>query len=297
MESKMEIYDLLPIETYPKTILHKTNEDFTELLHKINASEIKFPFIAKPDIGLKGKAVQKIKDLDSLHRYADAIKTDFLIQELINFPLEAGIFYYRYPNEKKGIISGIVVKEFMILTGDGKSTIEDLIKKNNRYLLQLNALKKMHGDLLCKILKEKEEINLMPYGNHARGSKFTDETWRANEKLNQMINDICINVKGFYFGRLDIKFSSWEELEEGKSYSIIELNAAGSEPTHIYDPAHSIFFAWKEIAKHWNIMHEIARINFKNGTKYITFKEGIEMLKGNIQLIDQLEMQASELKD
>ncbi len=65
-----------------------------------------------------------------------------------------------------------------------------------------------------------------------------------------MIDQICQQVEGFYFGRLDIRYNNWEELKQGKNFSIIELNGAGSEPTHMYDPKHSIFFAWKEIIRH-----------------------------------------------
>jgi hypothetical protein len=40
-----------------------------------------------------------------------------------------GIFYVRYPNEEKGKITGIVSKEFLIVTGNGVATVEELIKK------------------------------------------------------------------------------------------------------------------------------------------------------------------------
>jgi hypothetical protein len=51
-------------------------------------------------------------------------------------------------------------------------------------------------------------------------------------------------IPEFYYGRLDIMFTSWEDLAQGLNFSIVEVNGAGSEPTHIYDPKHSIFFAW-----------------------------------------------------
>jgi hypothetical protein len=38
---------------------------------------------------------------------------------LIPFKNEVGIFYVRYPNEEKGKITGIVSKEFLIVTGNG----------------------------------------------------------------------------------------------------------------------------------------------------------------------------------
>ena len=297
MESKKEIYDMLPSGIYPKTILVKPGDDFAKIIQQMQENEISFPCIAKPDMGLKGKAVQKINNIDSLKRYLSISHVDSLIQQLIPYLLEAGIFYYRFPGDLQGKISGIVAKEFMIVTGDGKSSTQDLIKRNTRFYLQLEALKKMYGEKLNEILIAGEERNLMPYGNHARGSKFTDETWRVNEKLTKIINDICIKVDGFYFGRMDIKFASWEELEQGKNFSIIELNGAGSEPTHIYDPSHSIFFAWKEIIRHWNIMFKIGRINYKTGTQYMTFAEGIQMLKENNKLIDQLILQSNKLTE
>jgi hypothetical protein len=88
-------------------------------------------------------------------------------------------------------------------------------------------------------------------------------------------------IDGFYYGRLDIKFNSWEELREGRNFSIIELNGAGSEPTHMYDPRHSIFFAWKEIIRHWKILARISRANHQNGIPYMSTKEGLQLLRAN----------------
>jgi hypothetical protein len=41
-----------------------------------------------------------------------------------------------------------------------------------------------------------------------------------------------------------------------------------SEPTHIYDPKHSFFFAWKELARHITYMYEISVAN-ENGIPYL----------------------------
>ena len=104
---------------------------------------------------------------------------------------------------------------------------------------------------------------LVPYGNHVRGAKFLDANHLIDDELTHIIDTICQQVKGFYFGRLDIRYNSWERLKRGQEFSIIELNGAGSEPTHMYDPKHSIFFAWKEIICHWNILFDISRINHR----------------------------------
>ena len=42
-------------------------------------------------------------------------------------PFEAGVFYYRLPGWKTGRILAITDKHFPAVTGDGRSSIEDLI--------------------------------------------------------------------------------------------------------------------------------------------------------------------------
>ena len=80
----------------------------------------------------------------------------------------------------------------------------------------------------------------------------------------------------------------FELLKEGKNFSIIELNGSGSEPTHMYDPKHSVFFAWREILRHWDLMCKISIINHKRGVPYMTRKEGLAMLKANKQLVQDI---------
>jgi len=200
----------------------------------------------------------------------------------VSFEKEAGIFYYRYPDEKRGRISGIVEKEFLSVTGDGISTIEALLRKEKRYILQLPVLRKTFGDELKRILRQGEKCLLVPYGNHVRGAKFIDASHLIDDELTVIIDRICQQVPGFYFGRLDIRYQSWEELKQAKNFTVIELNGAGSEPTHIYDPRHSIFFAWKEIARHLNILARISDINHRLLKKpYMKMSAGFEMLKAN----------------
>jgi len=81
-----------------------------------------------------------------------------------------------------------------------------------------------------------------------------------------------------------------EELAEGKNFSIIEINGAGSEATHIYDPKHSLFFAWKEIIRHWGLLNRISIVNYKKGHGYMSFKDGMAMLKENSQLEEELKI-------
>lgn len=276
MESKKEIYNLIPPQYYPKTELIKEGTQYENVLQIIHESGIKFPLIAKPDIGLRGSAVQKINSFADLKSYSEKADFDYLLQDLIPFRNEIGIFYVRYPDEKKGRITGIVAKEFLTVTGNGTSTIEDLVKENPRYEFQLKALKREYEQKLLVVPAQNEIINLVPYGNHARGAKFLDKTEWITPELTAVINDVCLQIDGFYFGRIDLMYSSLKELEAGQNFSIVEINGAGSEPTHIYDPAHSLFFAWKELFRHITYMFEISAANHKLGFPYLKHEEGMK---------------------
>jgi len=283
MESKKEIYDLIPQQYYPKTELIREGTSLEVILNTLKEAEIKYPLIAKPDIGLRGSAVKKINSIVDLKKYSDKANFDYVVQDLIPYENEIGIFYVRYPDEKTGRITGIVSKEFLIITGNGYSTVEELIKENSRYELQLRVLKQEYGKKLLDILPKEEKLNLVPYGNHARGAKFIDGNHWITPKLTQMVNEMCLQIPGFYFGRLDVMYNTIEELEQGVNFLIVELNGASSEPTHIYDPKHSLFFAWKELARHITYMYEISAANHKNGAPYLLHKDGMKEYRMHLE--------------
>ncbi len=281
-ESKKEIYDMIPPRYYPSTLLFKAGTSATEVLGQVANAGMSFPLIAKPDMGLRGISVKKINNENELTGYINGSKVDYLVQTFIPFENEVGIFYYRLPEQDNGQISGIVEKEFLTVRGDGLSTLLDLLKRDPRYILQLKTLQKTDAARLEKVLLKDEVELLVPYGNHSRGAKFIDISHLVDEQLTASVDAVCKEVPGFYFGRLDIRYRSWEELCAGKNFSIIELNGAGSEPTHIYDPRHSIFYAWREIMRHWVILLKISIQNHRQlKMPYMKFSVGVQMLKEN----------------
>jgi hypothetical protein len=279
MESKKKIYDILPPAFYPKTILATPSESIEQIAQRVRAARFSYPLIAKPDIGGKGRGVKKIATESELLLYLKQFPFDMLVQEFVQYEEEIGIFYFRYPGERKGKISGIVGKSFLTVKGDGKSNIEELLKKEKRYILQLPALVELLGDQMQTVLPEGEERLLVPYGNHARGALFVDNSHWIDDELEDAIDAICKQIPGFYFGRLDIRFRSLELLKKGKDFSLIEVNGAGSEPTHMYDPRNSLFKAWREIIRHWIILWRVSRENHQKGTPYLSRKDGIKMFR------------------
>ena len=288
MESKKEIYDLIPQQYYPKTNLVKEGDSFETVLKIVEDSGISFPLIAKPDIGLRGSAVKKIDTVAELKVYHGKADFDYIVQDLIPYPNEIGVFYVRYPHEKLGRVTGIVAKEFLIVTGDGASTIEELLKKDPRHEMQLKALQKEYGEQLKAVLPKGEKKNLVPYGNHVRGAKFIDVSDWITLKFTKVINEMCLQVDGFYFGRIDLMYETFAELEEGKNFAVVEINGAASEPTHIYDPKHSLFFGWKELLRHITYMYEISVENHKKGVPYLPHKIGMETYRQHLRQSEKI---------
>jgi hypothetical protein len=288
MESKKEIYDLIPDEYRPITLFFKATTPIDLVTDSIRNYNLEYPLIIKPDIGMQGKAVVKVNSGQELMGVIAQFSVDYLIQPFIHYPNEIGIFYVRFPDESKGSITGIVEKEFLTVTGDGFSTIEELLHHNPRYILQLKSLSAILGMEKNKVLGRGESSILVPYGNHARGSLFLDSSHKNNPQLETMIDKVCKSVDHFYYGRLDIRFNSWEELIQGKNWTIIELNGAGSEPTHIYDPGHSLLFAWKEIIRHWKMLYKISVQNNRNGFPFLSLKDGIAMFRANTSYVNKL---------
>ena len=287
LESKKEIYDLIPPAYYPKTILIQSNESLNGIISKIKTENIQLPFIAKPNIGLRGTAVKKINTVDELENYIKKANFEILIQDLIPYENEIGLFYVKLPNQP-GKITGIVAKEFMILTGNGKNTLRELIQQDLRYLFQLETLEEEYKEQLETVLEIGEVINLVPYGNHCRGTKFVDASFEITSKMTESFNEICQQIDGFHYGRMDIMYKSFDDLAQGKHFQIVEIHGAISEPTHMYDPKHSLLFGWKELTRHFHYMYLISKHNKKNGAKYLTFKEGIQEFKNHHKHYDTI---------
>lgn len=289
MESKKDVYDLIPPQYYPGTLYFEAGTPLLIVIRGIEEKSLTFPLIAKPDIGERGLAVKKVNNVAELEHYITYMPFAFLIQEFVSYENEVGIFYCKPPGASKGFISGIVNKEPVTVAGDGVSTLEQLVRANPRYLLQLSHIAAQQGEQMQSVLPVGESLILVPYGNHSRGSKFTDHTHRATDKLNESIDLICSQIPQFYYGRLDVRFLSWEALERGENISIIEVNGSGSEPTHIYDPEHSLFFAWKEIIRHWDLLYSISKENNRRGVKYIK----LSALRSDINAFKQIDASLS----
>src|SRR6188508_1249397 len=83
MESKKEVYELIPSEYYPVTLFFKAASPLPVIFEDIRRRNLEYPLIGKPDIGMKGMMVKKLENEKELFSYATNSKVDFLIQEYV----------------------------------------------------------------------------------------------------------------------------------------------------------------------------------------------------------------------
>lgn len=270
-ESKFETLKLLPQTLIPKSIFVPKNRPLTQVIADLKSENLNFPLIIKPDIGYRGLLVKKLnKDLDLELFLSKYHAIDFIIQEFVAYPNECGILYFRYPDKEMGEITSITLKKYLSVNGDGVSTLAKLISKDAHAQRYEGIYRdRITGNLDFKP-KKGEPFMLNEIGNHCKGASFLNGNIHINNKLRATFDNLSHQMNGVYFGRFDIKFKSFEALEAGLNFKIIELNGVIAEPTHIYDAPNSSYgYAIKSIAKHWQYIYKISKINhLKNKVKY-----------------------------
>ena len=273
------MYEQLPPGSYPKTIYILHDLPFDDVKKKIEAEAFTYPFVVKPDVGMKGILFRKIENEEQLEKYHSKIPVEYIVQELIEMPVEVSVFYYRHPTAQKGVVSGFIQKELLEVYGDGKSTLWELILAHPRAKFRLEEMKHRHEHRLDRILPAGQHFYLSYAGNHNRGARFIDLQKEIDDRLLKVFDELSHYTDKFYYGRYDIKCNSIEELKEGKNYSILEFNGCGAEPNHIYDAGLGLGQAYREILKHWKALYEISKHNHLHGTPYWSFQKGKNFLR------------------
>ncbi|HWI91093.1 MAG TPA: hypothetical protein VNT20_07450 [Flavisolibacter sp.] len=288
-ETKREMYDLLPKEFYPKTIYLSPKDNFEEIKQLIAQNGFTYPFVVKPDVGAKGLLFRKIDDEGELKFYHQKNPVDYIIQDLVTYPLEVSVFYYRYPNEKNGVITGFIQKDLMDVYGDGKSSLWELIMAHPNARHRPDEMRIKHEHNLDKIIPKGERYILTYAANLNRGAKFSDLYQHVDDEMLKLFDELSHRTR-FYYGRYDIKCESIEDLRKGKNFTILEFNGSGAEPNHVYQNNHSLFDAYKVFLRHWKVLYEISKYNNNHGVPYWPFMKGWKFLqaaKKNLKLLEE----------
>jgi len=230
----------------------------------MSAHGLTFPVVLKPDAGQRGSGVAVVRSHARLREYLSSARSDTIIQEYAH-GFEFGVFYCRLPEEERGRIFSVTEKRFPTVKGDGVSTLETLILKDERAVSMARAYFQLHRERLNDVLREGEVLQLVELGTHCRGAVFLDGAWVKTGALERTIDELCRSFEGFYFGRFDIRVASIEEFRRGTGFKVVELNGVTSEATHIYDPRGGLLKAYRTLFEQWRIAFEIGAQNRARG--------------------------------
>jgi hypothetical protein len=275
-EPKKEMYDLLPPELYPSTFNVMPGEAFTSILEKMEAKGIVYPMVVKPEVGCAGVLFRKIDTETELRAYHEKVPVEYIVQSLVTYQMEVSVFYIRYPNEAKGIVTGFLHKVPMSIVGDDFHTVEQLVLLHPKAGKRVGELHSKHKQKWHTVLPAGQKYMLSHAANHNRGAHFIDLKEHIDDQLVAVFDELSHRINDFFYGRYDILCNSVEDLKNKKNFSILEYNGCGAEPNHIYDTGYSLKEAYKEILKHWKALYEVSEYNKKQGILPWPYMKGLK---------------------
>jgi membrane protein DedA with SNARE-associated domain len=225
----------------------------------VSEGKLSLPFILKPDRGQRGYAVRLIRSMEEVPPYLQEIRTETIAQEFCSWEKEAGLLYYRLPDETQGHIFSITDKTFPHIVGDGKTKLGDLILKDKRARVIASTYFSRFAGRLSSVPRAGESIQLVTCGNHCQGAIFHNGNDMATPELLKTLDTIANQIPDFYFGRFDVRYESREALMRGEGFRIVEINGAGSEATHIWDARTRLWEAYGTLFAQWRILFAIGK--------------------------------------
>ncbi|WP_415488109.1 D-alanine--D-alanine ligase [Acetobacter sp.] len=282
-ENKSEILDLAGpfARKYiaPYVILDTDRDDFARAKAALVAKGIKGPIVVKPDVGCNGTGVKLARTDDALRdtlaQYPRGVR--LVLQRLIPWDYEAGLFYIRHTDEPQGRITSMTYKDVPMLLGDGVSTVSELLENDPRTRLLPEIYRPRLAARLHEVPAKGDTVPLVFTGNHCKGSVFRNGAVDITPELSNIIDRIMQDFPEFHFGRIDVKFRSVEALRQGKDFEIIEVNGVGSEATHIWDSRTTLREAYAAQFHHYGEAFRIGAENRRRGWKSTTLPAGIRL--------------------
>ena len=269
--------------------------DYEDALSMMDVKGLTFPIVVKPDVGWQGYGVRLVEDSSHLLQYISIYPTGekMVLQRPIPHDGEAGIFYVRLPGEEHGRILSVTLRYFPFVYGDGVSTLQELIQNNERSRLRagfyLGGKSEHMGfekEYLEMIPLEGELIRLSFIGSIRVGGLYRDASDLITPEMTKRFDEIALSMPEFYFGRFDIRFESTDLLKEGKGFSIIEINGAGSEAINAWDPEVSIFKLYRELFQTQSLLFKVSALNRSRGYQPMSLIGFLKAARRQNKLID-----------
>ncbi|MEP7186146.1 MAG: hypothetical protein ABI767_09940 [Rhodanobacter sp.] len=241
-------------------------------LSAMHAAGLVFPVVAKPDLGWCGFGVRRLDDAaaldDYLARYPQG--ESLMLQRYLDEPGEAGIFYVRHPQQTQGWLLGILLRHFPQVTGDGISTVAELIARDPRLERAMSHPEEhecRHDPEAVPLVGETVRLSLI--GSTRVGGRYEDGSELASDELIKAVDAIARDMPSFHVGRFDVRYRTLQDLREGR-FTIMEVNGAGSEAVHAWDPKYSVWQVYRKVFAKQRLLFALGAFNRARGHRPIS---------------------------
>jgi membrane protein DedA with SNARE-associated domain len=251
-------------------------EALTAALATAAAADIAFPMVAKPDVGWRGMGVRLVSNESGLLRYVRAFPPGekLILQRYVPYDGEAGVFYVRWPGKLQGEVLSMTFRYFPHVVGDGRTDLARLILRDPRtrwkstaHLGSDKAHEGLSGAALNAVPADGEVVRLSLVGSNRVGGLYRDAARYVTPALTARFDEIARAIPEFHFGRFDVRFRSLESLQAGEDLQIVEINGAGSEIIHVWDPDVPLLEAYRSLFRQQSILFGIGAANRARGFK------------------------------
>ena len=242
-----------------------------------------YPVILKSNVGSVGKGIVKINNDSDIETHTPRLFGGFIVQKFTPFPFECGVFYVRQNGKPR--ITGINIKHFPTVIGNGKDDILTLARKHPRYTQHWNSF--LQGIDTAEVLESGKEKRLSFIGSHTLGCKFTDDEHLRTPELEAQIFKLFDSQPGFNFGRVDIKAADEQALKRGE-FVVIEVNGVASLPTHMFDPKFSITQAYTIFFEHGKYLAQIAAEHRHEKMDLMSYPQVVKKVGENQRLLNKV---------
>lgn len=280
---KSLIYDSIPDDFRIRTVdfLVEDLPAVDDVLASISDNNIQRPVMLKADKGERGAGIYYINDEDALREHRCSVESGNIlrfpssIQEFVTMKQEYCLQFYHYVDdngEEQREYGWLTLRDIPHVTGDGKHTVRELISQ-----LGIDTQHK-HNITTKMTLNESSALDRVPVSGEAvtvvrtasldYGTKYVpqdlthDQEQQAIALSKALLENIDTDVLCVW--RFDLKAESLEWLLDG-ACKVIELNAGGWIPTHVYDETLSIEEKYVILREHFDHMVRIAWYNKTDG--------------------------------
>jgi hypothetical protein len=258
------------------------------LAARLQAAGLRFPLVAKPNLGLCGYGVRRLDTMAQLRAYGAAFPPGqtLVLQQYLPQEHEAGIFYVRDPRTDSARLIGLALRAYPRVHGDGRSTLAQLIRRDARARRVLRPGAHACPHDLEHVPAAGQAVRLATIGSTRVGGMYRDGGALITDALTAAIDAIAREMPAFHFGRFDVRFDDPRALQAGRGFSIMEINGAGSEAIHAWDPGTGLLAGLGMVFAKQRLLFEIGAANRARGVRPMRLRELARLNAAQNRLID-----------